>query len=121
MIQRLGLPLADRMIGQDRWLIYEPAPGRLRVRLSAATDRVASWTLELAVGASSLQQAVGAAGLWPAAAPDEEAEPLTVPLVRRPLQAASGETYSLTASIRGGLFTSLCVFDEEPDWLDPAQ
>ena len=120
MIKRLGLPVADRIIGQDRWLNYEPALGRLRVRLSAATGGVASWTLELAVGAHSLQQAADAVGLWPAAAPDEVADSLTVPLVRRPLRPSSGKTYSLTASIRSGLFTSLCVFDEEPDWFGPA-
>ncbi len=109
------------MIGQHRWLIYGLPVGRLRLRFSPGTGGVASWTLELAVGAHSLQQAVEAVGLWPAAAPDEEAESLTVLLVRRPLRTSSGETHTLTVSIRNGRFTRLCVFNEEPDWLQPAQ
>ncbi|MEN8144125.1 MAG: hypothetical protein ABFS14_04165 [Gemmatimonadota bacterium] len=108
------------MIGLDRWLVYETAAGRLRLRLHAASGAVASWTLELSVGAVSLRQAAAAVGLWPAAAPDEVAESVTAPLIRRPLLTSSGETFSLTASVRGGLFTSLGVFDEEPDWLNPA-
>ena len=43
---------------------------------------------------------------------------VATPLVRRPLPCnESGRVHSLTATVRGGLFTGLTVFDEAPDWL----
>jgi len=52
------------------------------------------------------------------AAPDEWAHEVTVPLVRRALPCPTrGTVYSFTAGVRQGRFTTVSVFDEEPDWL----
>ncbi len=119
--ERLGSPETRSGTGGELWLIHETPRGRLRLRCSRAAPnarlRVASWTLECRTGHETLRAAVETLGLWPAAAPDVEASALDVPLARRPLSSPGGEgLHSLTATIRGGRFTRISVFDEAPDW-----
>lgn len=118
---RLGVPTARHTTGRDVWLVFETAAGLLRVRCHAAPGgaRAASWTLTLAEPARSLREAVGPLGLWPAAEPDADAGAVEQPLVRRALTSGgeAGDSISLTATVRGGRFTHLSVFDEPPDWL----
>jgi hypothetical protein len=79
---------------------------------------VASWTASFASGFKLLSEAAASVGLWPAAAPDEDASGVVAPLVRRPLPCPdAGQVHSLTATVRAGLFTGVSVFDEAPDWL----
>jgi hypothetical protein len=86
------------------------------VRLGA-DRRVASWTLSLPGGASTLREAAEPAGLWPACAPDAEADATGSPLLRRRLPGPEGSTdRSLTATVRGGRIVALTAFDEPPDW-----
>lgn len=119
LIQRLGPPAARRGVGSETWLVFRSKPMMLRIRL-AGTDppRVASWTASFEAGFQHLSEAAGAAGLWPAAAPEEDAARVAEPLVRRPLPCPdSDRVYSFTATVRHGLFTALSVFDEAPDWI----
>ena len=119
VVRRLGEPSARREIDLDRWLVFRSNEMSLRIRL-AGTDppRVASWTASLATGYRHLSEAAGAVGLWPAAAPDEEASRVATPLVRRLLPCAETDrVYSFTATVRSGLFTAVSVFDEAPDWI----
>jgi len=119
LIRRFGAPSVRRDVGADTWLVFGSADVALRVRLSGSTPpRVASWTASFETGFRLLSEAARAVGLWPAAAPDQEATAVGTPLVRRPLPCpASGRVHSLTATVRHGLFTALSVFDEPPDWL----
>ena len=119
LIHRFGAPSVRRDVGSDTWLVFGSADVALRVRLSGSTPpRVASWTASFETGFRLLSEAARAVGLWPAAAPDQEATAVGTPLVRRPLPCpASGRVHSLTATVRHGLFTALSVFDEPPDWL----
>lgn len=119
---RFGAPESRRAAGEDLWLVYEVAPGRLRVRCAAdaaGTPRVASWTLTFREPRDTLSSAAGEVGLWPAAAPDAVAADVETPLVRRsvPGPGAHDVPCSLTATIRGRRFDRLSVFDEPPDWL----
>lgn len=118
---RFGSPTARRVADGDVWLVFETELGRLRVRCRPSGGRpgAASWTLCLAAPADTLAAAAWPIGLWPATAPDAAAADVTEPLVRRaltPHEGASGE-HSLTATIRGGRFTHISVFDEAPDWV----
>jgi len=119
---RFGTPAARRASEDDLWLVFETAWGRLRVRCrrsSGGRPGAASWTLCLSEPADTLAAAAGRVGLWPAAAPDAAAADVAEPLVRRalaPPEGASGR-HSLTATLRGGRFTHLSVFDEPPDWV----
>lgn len=119
LIRRLGDPSVRREVGADTWLVFGSTEVALRVRLAGSTPpRVASWTASFETGFRLLSEAARAVGLWPAAAPDQEAAAVGTPLVRRPLPCpASGHVHSLTATVRHGLFTALSVFDEHPDWL----
>jgi hypothetical protein len=95
---------------------------QLRIRCAPNGDgrtlRVASWTASFETGFETLCGAARSVGLWPVAAPDESADCVQTPLVRRPLPCpATGTVYSFTATVRYGLFTRVSVFDEEPDWL----
>ena len=119
---RLGEPATRRRVGSDTWLIFSSNGLDVRVRCEPAedgrTNRVASWTASFHPGYDTLAQAARAVGLWPIAAPDLPADQVFEPLVRRPLPCpVRGAVYSLTALVRGGCFTQLSVFDEEPDWL----
>lgn len=119
---RLGKPGKRRVAGGDTWLVYESSELQLRLRCfpagGASAPRVASWTATFRPGHATLSDAARAVGLWPMAAPDESAHEVTVPLVRRALPCPTrGMVYSLTAGVRQGRFTTLSVFDEEPDWL----
>jgi hypothetical protein len=119
---RFGSPTARRVADGEVWLVFATELGRLRVRCrraSGGTPGAASWSLCFAAPADTLSAAAGRIGLWPAAAPDAAAADVTEPLVRRaltPHEGASGE-HSLTATIRGGRFTHISVFDEPPDWV----
>ncbi len=114
--RRLGRPVADRSAGGGRWLRFEGRGWGLRVRLGA-DHRVASWTLRLPGGASTLREATEPVGLWPACAPDAAAGSAGRPLLRRRLSGPEGSTdRSLTATVRGGRIVALTAFDEPPDW-----
>jgi len=119
---RFGPPEVRRAAEEGVWLIFATGAGRLRVRCrSAVSERpgTASWTLTLREPAGTLAAAATRIGLWPAAAPDVAAEDVTEPLVRRVLTSSDGFSgpNSLTATVRGGRFTHLSVFDEPPDWV----
>lgn len=104
--------------------MFEGPALALRARLArpAASDalpRLASWTATFVDGFESLCGATGAVGLWPDAAPDASAADLEVPLVRRALAAPEGMAFhTLTATVRGGRFIAVSVFDEAPEWLE---
>lgn len=121
---RFGRPAARRQTGGDVWLVYERPELGLRVRLappdgspSDAGPVAASWIAGFSAGFPRLSDAARRVGLWPDAAPDEAADRVGYPLVRRALPADRGRTHSLTATVRGGRFTHISVFDEPPDWL----
>jgi len=119
LIRRFGEPSARRDVGSDAWMVFRSKEMSLRIRL-AGTDppRVASWTTSFDTGFRHLSDAAGAVGLWPAAGPEEDATRVGAPLVRRPLPCPdSDRVYSLTATVRQGLYTALSVFDEAPDWI----
>lgn len=101
------------------WLVFTSPGLTLRVRCSGAGSvRVASWTARFECGYRWLSDAAGALGLWPAAAPDQDASQVSEPLVRRAIPCRdSGRVCSMTASVRGPLITQISVFDEAPDWL----
>jgi hypothetical protein len=119
LIRRFGEPSVRREVGADTWLVFGSEEVTLRVRLAGSTPpRVASWTATFETGFRHLSEAARVVGLWPAAAPDQEATGVGAPPVRRPLLCPiSGRVHSLTATVRRGLFTALTVFDESPDWL----
>ena len=119
VVRRVGSPSTRREVDGDTWLVYGSGGMGLRIRLAGPVPpRVASWTASFESGFRLLSEAAGSVGLWPAAAPDEDASRVATPLVRRPLPCdESGRVHSLTATVRGGLFTGLTVFDEAPDWL----
>lgn len=119
---RLGPPRSRRAAAQDLWLVYASGGLSLRVRFTASAPgerpRVASWTVSFERGHETLACAARAVGLWPLAEPDEDAGTVRAPLIRRPLPCpATGEVYSLTATVRNGRITQVSVFDEAPDWL----
>lgn len=119
LLGRLGRPATRRAAGDDLWLVFEPEPGRLRVRCRldpAAAPHVASWTLALRRPAPTLEAAARSVGLWPAASPDVAAAEVDVPLVRRALRTPGGAVVTLTATVRAGAFDRLSMFDEPPDW-----
>lgn len=119
LIPRFGEPSARRDVGSDAWLVFRSKEMSLRIRLAGMDPpRVASWTTSFDTGFRHLSDAAGAVGLWPAAGPEEDAARVGAPLVRRPLPCPdSNRVYSLTATVRQGLFTALSVFDEAPDWI----
>jgi len=119
---RLGKPATRRTVGVDAWLIFNSPELQLRVRCAPNGDgrtlRVASWTASFETGFETLGGAARSVGLWPVAAPDESADCVETPLIRRPLPCpATGTVYSFTATVRYGLFTRVSEFAEEPDWL----
>lgn len=120
LVARLGPPTTRRRIGADLWLIHTAADVSLRVRcatVAGGSPRVSSWTATFRDGYPALAGAARALGLWPVAAPDEDAAAVSAPLIRRPLDGPDGDaTGSLTATVRGGRFTQISVFDEAPDW-----
>jgi hypothetical protein len=122
LITRLGRPVTRKQVGSDLWLVFDSAEMRLRVRCCAADDgegpRVVSWAATFATGHRTLEGAARAVGLWPTVAPDERADQVATPLIRRPVPCPSRYVvYSFTATVRQGLFSGVSVFDEEPDWL----
>ena len=109
-----------REIGEDVWLIFQSSDLTLRVRCRDSGDgsRCASWTASFDEGFDTLAGAAAAVGLWPACEPDEVACETLTPLVRRSLPCPERSlVFSLTGTIRSGLFTQIAVFDESPDWL----
>lgn len=116
---RFGAPSSRRVVDSDVWLVFRSKKMNLRIRLAGTKPpRVSSWTASFLSGFHSLSDAARAVGLWPDAGPDEDASLAGAPLVRRPLPCPdSDRVYSLTATVRHGLFTAVSVFDEAPDWL----
>jgi hypothetical protein len=124
LIERFGPIASRRDRSGETWLVFQRPALALRVRLARspgdAVPRLASWTATFADGFETLSDATGAVGLWPDAAPDASAADLEVPLVRRALAAPGGRAiHSLTATIRGGRFIAVSVFDEAPEWVEP--
>lgn len=115
--ERLGTAATDRVVGVDRWLVYDLPAGRLRVRLHAESAVVASWTLTFNDGFTSLRDATEPLGLWPLAGPDQSAPDIERPLLRRALPGSHGRTNSLTVTVRDQRFISVSCFDEQPDWM----
>lgn len=120
IISALGEPAARRRTGDDLWLVFE-APGRmLRVRCLGAGEgaEVASWTLALEAGPSTLREAAEPLGLWPEVAPDVAAEMAEgSPILRVVAGAAEGRMHSLAASVEAGRIHKITLFDEPPEWL----
>lgn len=118
LVRRCGLPVARRTVAGDTWLVFRSAGVSLRARCEgSAPARVVSWTATFEAGHVTLRAAARAVGLWPAAAPDQEAATVQAPLIRRPLPCPrSGRLHSLTASVRHGRITRISVFDEPPEW-----
>ncbi|MFO7587601.1 MAG: hypothetical protein R6X22_05955 [Gemmatimonadota bacterium] len=119
---RLGEATSRRAAAGDVWLVYVSDRLSLRVRCARRAPgerpRVASWTASFARGHETLSDAARSVGLWPLAAPDQEARTVRAPLIRRPLPCpASGDVLSLTATVRNGRITQISVFDEPPDWI----
>jgi len=119
--ERLGAPSSRRATSGDAWLTFVAPAGRLRVRCAddgSGTRRVASWVLTFADPRDTLAAATGTVGLWPAAAPDAVAREVAEPLVRRAVRdpRRTDRLLSLTATVRGGRFDRLSMFDEPPDW-----
>ena len=119
LISTLGEPTARRTDGPDLWLAFEAPGKRLLVRCEASGDRrkVAAWILSFHAGPLTLREACEPLGLWPACAPDVAAQ-AGEPLVRRAIPGAQeGVIHSLTASVGGGKFQRIALFNEPPDWL----
>ena len=119
LVRRFGEPITRRRVGDDTWLMFRSTSLQLRVRCSGSDPaRVASWTATFSSGHARLRDAAHALGLWPAAAPDLDAESVDAPLIRRPLPCPeTGATHSLTATVRYRRITQISVFDEPPDWI----
>ncbi len=116
---RLGSPISRREISGDVWLVFR-FPGltlRARCRDDGDGARCASWTVSFLEGVATLAEAAASVGLWPEAGPDEAAEAVKTPLIRRSLPCTEHSlVYSLTAAVRANRFTQIAVFDEAPDW-----
>ena len=119
LVRRFGGPSARHSAPGEDWLVFTASDHTLRVRCAGPGPiRVGSWTATFAAGHSTLRGATAGLGLWPAAAPDEEAAAVERPLIRRALAASAGDAvHSLTATVRGGLITAVSVFDEAPEWI----
>lgn len=116
----LGSLASRREIDGDVWLVFSSRGVTFRVRCRDTGEgfRCASWTASFLHGFDTLAEIASAVGLWPAARPDESARSVNTPMVRRPLPCPDRSlVFSLTATIRDGLFTQIAVFDEAPDWL----
>lgn len=120
VVLALGEPVARSHKGFDLWLAFE-APGRsllVRCDASGADPRVASWTLSFDAGPATLREAAEPLGLWPACAPDVAAPRERRPMIRRVVpDRATGDLYSLTASLGGGRVRKITLFDERPEWI----
>lgn len=119
----LGEPSAERRIGADRWLVYRYPTLIVRLRCRRAPgceeDRVASWTATFGTARTSLREAAGPLGLWPACAPDARAGARDGLLRRALADPAAAMPRSLTASVRQGSIRTISVFDEPPEWTGP--
>lgn len=114
--ERLGDPAVERPAGSGRWMVWEGEGWRLRAR-AGEDGTIVSWSLAWAEGRPTLRTATEPLGLWPGAAPDAAADGLDAPLARRGLEdPGGGDGRSLTATVRGGRFVRVAVFDEPPEW-----
>ena len=113
--ERLGIAGVDRVLGEDRWMVFEGRGWSLRLRARpkriGGPARVRSWTVTFDPGFPSLEAACGALAL-PPPPPTAGRGPTRLRLP----DACSGRTHSLTAVERGGLIRSVTAFDEPPDW-----
>ncbi len=113
----------DRRAAGDRWLVYDLADARLRIRLAPDrghhpdAERVASWTLTFYRDGPLPTEVAASLGLCLQA--ELEATPSDSSLLRCPLPSGtSGDVHSLTARVANGRLTELTAFDEPPEWLD---
>ncbi|WP_419163183.1 hypothetical protein [Candidatus Palauibacter sp.] len=117
--ERFGRAIADRRVGEDRWLRFEGSDWSVRLRARSerpgAPARIRSWTVAFLHGFDTVEGAMRAAGLPP---PASRAGAGAGPL-RLPLSDGAGRLHSLTASLRDGRIRSISGFDERPDWCDP--
>lgn len=114
---RFGRAVADRRVGEDRWLRFE-GPGwsmRLRARPGKEGDAalIRSWTVAFAHGFNTVADAMGALGL---PVPEPLAGTATLGDLRQPLRDEAGRVHSLTAAVRAGRVRAVSGFDESPDW-----
>lgn len=113
--ERFGIADVDRVLGEDRWMVFVGRGWSLRLRArpkrNGGPARVRSWTVTFDPGLPSLEAACSALAL-PPPAPTIGRGPirLRLPTVR------SGRSHSLTAVERDGLIRSVTAFDEPPDW-----
>ena len=115
----LGAPSSRRDIGTDVWLVFATSDFTLRARCSESGDanRCVSWTAVFPDGLRLLSEAAGLVGLWPLVQPDENADEVEAPLIRRRLSMPGrAMVHSFTAAIRNGRIVSVSAFDEAPDW-----
>jgi len=139
---RFGPATTERVLGQDRWVMYRGSGWSLRVRARQSSPgvpaRVRSWTVAFEEGYESLADACEALGLRPVILgprpPDvSSAEPCSSAEPRSSAQLPSGaepptllrcalrddrssRVHSLTASRGPGGIRSVTAFDEPPDW-----
>ncbi len=117
--ERFGVVAVDRVLGEDRWMVFEGTGWSLRLRArpgrAGEPARVRSWTVTFEQGFATLEAACEALAL---PAPPPTADPRTL---RFPFpDVRSRRIHSLTATVRRGLVLSLTGFDEPPDWGDGA-
>ena len=120
---QLGPAAVDRRAAGDRWLVYDLADARLRIRLAPdrgprpGSERVASWTVTFRRDGPLPTEVAASLGLC---LQDElEAAPGESHLLRCPLPGPeSGDLHSLTARVANGRLVELTAFDEPPEWLD---
>jgi len=113
----LGSPDVQHRQASGVWLIFRLEACDLRIVCTGDGSPVASsCTASLRNPGPTLSEATVSLGIWPDCQPDERADAVLEPLVRRSLSDPSGGVLSMTATVRNGLFTQVTVFDEEPDW-----
>ena len=114
---KLGVPDVEQRQNDGIWLIFRLPSFDLRVVCTGDEPPiVSSCSASLRIPRATLAGATESLGLWPASRPDEAAETVVAPLVRRSLSDQRGGFLSMTATVRNGSFTQVTVFDEEPEW-----
>ena len=114
--ERFGVVAVDRVLGEDRWMVFEGAGWSLRIRArpqrTGGTAHVRSWTVTFERPTFATLRAACLALALPVDEASPDSEPLRTPLP----DLSSGLTHSLTAVERAGFIRSVTGFDEPPDW-----